>query len=643
MKNFVLLKGLSILACIFAFASISYGQDDLFGDLESLEADLNAPVAETSADAPADPFAPAAPAAPVKTIEAFTGTFKILISRPIYAPYNEETKTKWISAIGEMFFHYKVGSFPRTYAFTPGQIDDVLPNFRDYSRRISKQAYIDAAKKLGATHLLYMEYEPQGGKSVRFAIELYDIAQKIAVSSTSQSFNLSNFEAGLNDCLFKITEAMDPGSVKTQAYNTTVFGKKKIEDFGDALASEGNFTRSKAAAALESVEKLANQNSKMVGFRYSAAALAARAGAFDKAIEHMNAVVAQSGDYPALHLRLASYYREAARYSEALTAASVAASSPSLTTPVARERAIIYQNQGNLDQARNEYNSILNSGEADGSIYFRLALLSVQMGRLSESTDYLSKASSAGLTLDESEYFQLGKAYSSLSGQEDLALDYLKKSQGMMQDNQEGWKLSAEIYERIGNTDKAAECYTNLFQLDNQKNKDKLKLAGEMYEKSGNINKAKDAYLLFVERKFVDPQVSLSLAKIYYNERDCKSAADLLRNIDTLPSIRAEAEPIMNECEPKRGNVGARLDYKKTSPVVLAIRWGSVAIAAGGAVGGYLMDEDVKKLGEEYHAAQNKESAMSLHNDIESKKSTRTGLYAIAGAALAGVTATFFF
>lgn len=115
--------------------------------------------------------AKAAPEVVKRQLPPFEGTYKVLISRPIYAVYETETRTKWISAAGEIFTHYKIASFPRTHAFTMEQISGVLPNFRDYSRRLNRAGYIDAAQKLGATHLVYQEYQPQkDGRTTRYTM-----------------------------------------------------------------------------------------------------------------------------------------------------------------------------------------------------------------------------------------------------------------------------------------------------------------------------------------------------------------------------------------------------------------------------------------------------------------------------------------
>ncbi|MFP4012690.1 MAG: tetratricopeptide repeat protein [Chitinispirillaceae bacterium] len=658
MKNFRIRKGLSVLVCILGFITLSFGQTDL-DDLEALEAEFAETESTEETDAASSEDAPyqmdSEESAPYQMdsdepseeenveskLPPHTGTYKILISRPIYAPYNQETETKWISAIGEMFFHYKVGSFPRTYAFTPGQIDDVLPNYRDYSKRISLQAYVDAAKKLGATHLLYQEYEPQGKKNVRYAVELLSLVQNGSVIKVNQTFKISDFEKGLNSCLAPVAQAMDPAASSTTAFSQNMFGKnvKNMKRFGNTLAEEGIFNEKSASATLSSIEKMVKKNSKHIGYRYSAAAIAARAGKYDKAIDHMDAVIAKSGDYPALHLSMASYYRNAERYSEALNATQIASKSSSLATPVARQRAMIYQKQGKLDQASQEYNSILQSGEADGNIYFRLALLSIQMGKIEESNDYIRKAEDAGLTLDQSENIQLGKAYAELSGQETLALEYLKKGLGTRQDNEDAWKLMAEIHERTGSTSEAAKCYISLFHLDNDKYKDKLKQAGEIYENNGNMDEAKNAYALFLDRRYVDNQVRLSLGKIHFNENNCGDAKKVLKGMDTIP----EARTILEECGV---TIRTPIDTDwgpKTSPVILTLRWSTAILAIGGAVGGYLMDEEVKKLYITYKEARNQELTLSSKEDIKSKQKLRNGLYGLAGAAAVSLSATFFF
>jgi tetratricopeptide (TPR) repeat protein len=600
-------------------------------------------------------------AAPKRVLPAYSGNYKVLVGRPIYAVYEAETKTKWISALGEIYTHYRVGAFPRTYVYTMEQVSGVLPGSRDYGRRFNKQQYIEAAKKLGATHLLYQEYQPQkDGKRTRYAMELYWISEAAAVERYSVDILHNEFEGGLNACLSKIADAMDSKAKSGGVAGVQVWGKdmKTLEAFGNALAAEERFVKDRGEATYAAIEKTVQKNTSLMGFPYAAALVAGRAEEYAKAVKHIETVAGKSKDYPALQLRLAEYQRGAQRYSEAARAAETAAKSEALRVAASIEMAMISQAQGNLDRARSEYEAVLRDGEANSQVLFMLALLSIQMGRVSESEDYLRRAEESGLTLDEGEYLDLGRAYANSSGNEDKAVEYLKKSMGPKQSNEDAWEAIADLYKKMGNDLEAAESYVNLFKINMNAHSGKLRLAGEAFEKMGMTDRAKDAYALFLDRRFSNKDVSMSLARIYFNEKDCKKIQDVLKGYDTIP----EATQMLAECgfKVRRVDESQTMRTKKLSPLMLTARISGGALLAGGVGIGLWMDALVKKNyktysnwdksytpdpanpkdpGEAYKPAKVKE----LREDMDFEMVMRNTMYVLAGVGLAGFAVTFFF
>jgi tetratricopeptide (TPR) repeat protein len=617
--------------------------DNLFGTME----------AETEKKKPSD--------APKRVLPPFNGDYKVLVSRPIYAVYETETKTKWISAAGEIYAHYKVGSFPRTQVFTMEQVNSVLPNSRDYGRRFNKQHYIDAAKKLGATHLLYQEYQPQkDGKKTRYVMELYWIQEAATVEKFSVDIIHSEFEGGLNVCLAKIADAMDPKAKSSPAYGIPVWGKdmKAIEAFGNVLADEGRFVKERAVATSVSAEKLVQKNSSFVGFQYAGALVAGRAESFAKAISYMESVISKSKDYPALQLRLAEYLRGAERYSEAVRAAESAAGSSALRVPASIEMAMISQAQGNLDRARSEYEAVLQSGEASGRVLFMLALLSIQMGRITDSEDYLRRAEESGLTLDEGEYLDLGKAYAQAGGYEDKAIEYLKRSMGVKQNSEDAWEAIADIYVKLGDVQQSAEAHVNLFKINMQAHSGKLKSAGESFETLGMTDRAKEAYSLFLDRRFTDRDVSMNLARIYFNEKNCKKLPDVLKGYDTIP----DAAQMLAECgyKVRRIDESQTMKTNKLSPVMFYLRISGAALLAGGIATGVIVDNvtiaDTYKKYSTYGSpgeskgeggaavdGENPGKVKEMRKDLDSAIFLRNTMYVLAGIGLGGFAVTFFF
>ncbi|MCL2182866.1 MAG: hypothetical protein FWB85_05280 [Chitinispirillia bacterium] len=671
----------AVFALVLGVGAVAHADD--YSDLQALEAQYGGGSSSSSSSGSSDgsfdidelfgkfkePEPEPEPAPTKRVLPPFEGEYKLLISRPIYAVYEAETRTKWISALGELFTHYKISSFPRTYVFTMEQVSGVLSNSRDYSRRFNKQHYIQAARRLGATHLLYQEYQPdKGGKKTRYSMELYWIQEAGTVEKFSVDIPHNDFEGGLQACLSKIAEAMDPGAKSAPAFGNTVWGKdlKSLEAFGNILADEGRFSRDNAQKTYGLADRLLQKNAALIGFQYAGALLAGRAESYAKAAHHLDAVIAKSrGDHAALQLRRAEYLRGAERFSEAMTAAETAVRNSALRIPASIEMAMIYQAQGNMDRARSEYEAIVQSGQADGRVLFMLALLSIQMGRASESEDYLRQAAERGLALDEGEYIELGRAYAaSGSGNEDRAIEFLKRGMGVKQNNEEAWEEIAEVYKRMGNEVLAADAYVNLFKINMQEHSLKLKAAGEIYEKLGMTDKAKDAYSLFLDRRFSNKDVSMSLARIYFNDNDCKRVQQTLKGMETVP----EAIQMLGDCGIKVRLLDSTLTMRKTelSPFMLTMRISGAVVAAGGLAGGLALNygviepthekyQNYPKMGQDGEMPNPSDpnfwekggaSAANVakwRKEIDDGILMRNLLYILAGVGFSGFAVTFFF
>jgi tetratricopeptide (TPR) repeat protein len=595
-----------------------------------------------------------APSPSIPTVASGTSVLRagpplILITRPVYAPYSTEDKTMYIAAVSEAYFHLKIGALPGIQVISQEKIANNVQYFRDFSRRISRTSYIDAAKKLGATYLFYQEYEPQG-KKVKFNLELYSIAENKRLTSSTQEFAIQEIENGLFDCVNEIATAL-VGTISSDVQTilaTDVLGKnsKAIETFGNQIVSVGDFSQKRAENAVNGFEKLANQNSQMHAARFITAAICSRAKQYDKAISHQKKLISTFGSsYPALYLQLASYYRQGGKYNDALDAAEQAVSENSLELPAKAEIARIHEAKGDLSRAKSEYLSVLEKGGEDGEIYFQLALVSIGLNDLSGSSSYLSKAASAGRELDRGDYYDLGLRYAALGSANDQAIEAFRKSLGIQQDNEDAWRQMAELYSRMRQDSAAAECYISLFHINNEAYKDYLPKAGMMFEGLGMTERAKDVYSLFLARRYTDVEVSVRLAKIEVQEGNCKRAVELVDGMDTLPSVGMEVKRIMEQCgQPERRVVVATGTGDKKWVPVFIWRVASGVLTAGAIGVGYFCDMQVAEKYDQYQ--QDKEKGKGdygnyvyindLHNQIEKWKNYRN--YSYIGAGIAGLS-----
>ncbi|MBN1308395.1 MAG: tetratricopeptide repeat protein [Chitinispirillaceae bacterium] len=563
----------------------------------------------------------------------------VLISRPVYAPYSTENKTMFISAIAEAYFHFKIGALPGIQVVPFERIANNVQYFRDFSRRISRTTYIEAAKKIGAAYLFYQEYEPKG-KKVKFATELYSITDNKKISGRTSEIALSGFENGLFDLVNEVAGALI-GTLPNQTQEllaAPVLGsnERQIALLGQAIVSLGDFSQKKAEKAAPEFEKLARDRVMHLA-KFIGAQTLARARLFDKATALQRQLIATFGRmYPGLSLPLAAYYRMQESYGDALTAASEASREPSLKLPSQIEKARIYEAEGKLDQAKREYESVLSTGGEDGEIYFQLALVSIGLNDLRQAERYLEKAAAAGRTLDRGDYFDLGLRYKALGTANEEAINAFRNSLGLQQDNEDAWRQLAEIYSLSGREAEAAACYVSLFQINNEVYKEYLLKAGIMFENAGYLENAKDAYSLFIARRFDNPEVSVRLAKLEMQSGNCAKAIELVDGMDTLGEFGQDVIAINTQCEKKerRVSIPTGTGRDKTWRRVFFWRVSSGAIAVAGVVGGLILDNQAKETHKKYIASQQPSEVESLHSRLETFVMARNLFIAGAGVGM---------
>jgi tetratricopeptide (TPR) repeat protein len=578
--------------------------------------------------------------APVK----LGGTPAILISRPVYAPYSTEEKTMYISSVSQGYFYLKLSALTGYQVISMDKASKGIPYYHDHTRRISRNAYIESAKRLGASYLLYQEYEPQG-KKTRYNIELISVVDNQRVVSKSLVIDMQQFESGLEEGLGAVVNAL-PNQISDytrEFFTTSVLGDnlKVVETFGNTFASVGDFSEKRASGVVSELEKLLDAKSKFHVAKMLTAYVCAAGKKFDKAIQHQNDLISIFGvSNPSLYFDLASYQVGAQSYDMALSSVDNAAKEPSLKLQAINTRAEIYEAKGDYKKAQTYYSQLLSEGGENGLVYFKLALVNIALNNASEADSYLSKAQGAGYQLDRGSYYDIGMRYVSLSNNE-KAIEAFKNSLGTTQDYEPAWQQLAKLYKTMGRKSDAAECYVSLFQINNNAYKDDLLLAGEIYEELNQTEKVKDVYSLFLARKFVNPVVSVKLAKLEVTSGNCDKATDLVFGLDTISAVSNDVRAINQQCGKtvRRVTIPTGSENRKTKPIVKIWRIASVVLAAGGAGAGYFFDKQIVAKQKDYSAPYDASQDISaytsnlekLRTDIENTKRNRDLCYVGAG------------
>lgn len=556
----------------------------------------------------------------------------LLITRPTYAPYSTEGKTTFIASISEAYFHFKLGAIPNIQVISEEKISNILPYFRDFTRRISRSSYIEAAKKLGSSFLLYTEYEPTKNKSVKFSYEVFSITENKKMAGEIKEIALKDFEDGLYEIVMEVATSLAgtlPKETQEFLAMEVMAGMGQIEALGNAIVEEGDYSKKASDKLLSEFDKLSRDKSYHLA-KFAAIDVFLRTDKTDKAIALVRQLINTYGNmYPALQLKLAKSCRLGGLFDEAREAANRASNEPSLKLLAQIELGKIYEAEGQLVNAKSVYESVLSEGGEDGEIYFQLALVSIGLKELLMVDNYLQKATTAGFILTKDDYFDLGLKYETI-GSKDKAIEAYRSALGIKMDFEEAWQKLAEAYLSAGREQDAAACYVNLFKINNNLYKDYLLKAGIMFENSGYLDDAKDAYALYIARRYDNPEAKVRLGKLEMRSGNCPKAIELVDGMDTTGTFGADVAEINIRCEKKERRVVIATGKRdNTWKLVLAWRLSSGVIGAAGGGAGYFFNNLAKEKYNEYRNANNLEEIDRLHNELQTLLLFRNLSYAV--------------
>jgi FimV-like protein len=180
-------------------------------------------------------------------------------------------------------------------------------------------------------------------------------------------------------------------------------------------------------------------------------------------------------------------------------------------------------------ESHKEYLKLLEMGAGNSVANYRLAVLSLQLKDKGSAVTYLARASKFGST-DESTYYKLGNGFNELGATKEAlsAFQNCVKANGQ---NENAWMKMLAIYEKTGRDSMVAEVHMQLYALNNEKYKNNLVTAGKLFESKNYKKLAKSAYRQFVDKKYVNSEVNIRLAKLEYADSNYTAIPPLLQGI----------------------------------------------------------------------------------------------------------------
>ncbi len=508
------------------FGSSSGGSD--LGDIDTMSTDSSfAGTADTV------PVAGAASAVAIETTVQ-PDALRLIIARPNSFSFSADQKHAWLAPLAELFLALRIGSIPDVYVAPPERVALLIPEARDYSARVSKQVYRQAGRALHMSHIVYAEYEIASSEHARLHITI------AAVNDGDESrevvdIDLASLDESLNDCAREIcmTLGVDEPAFAASAADTTLAGPngRKAGRLGEALAWEGAPTAERIADAAEECRRMYEADERMLLAGYAAAVMYAQAGDHERALAAQLSLTRRlAGAYPRLWLDAARYAGAAGETDEALGMLDKAPRGAAFDRAVLMEKGRILETAGKMRDARRAYRELIESTPTHALAYTRLIVTTLRMGAADNEIAELAAEAAAALGRTSTDLLTAAAAELDSSGQIPSALQAYRLCAERKPEDATIVMRMADLYEKQGSVDKAAELYAGLVQMSPTVYRDQLDRAAQLYVRDGNTAKARELYQgYFDEHK--DPEAGVALARLAFESGDCAQTRTVLLKV----------------------------------------------------------------------------------------------------------------
>lgn len=197
---------------------------------------------------------------------------------------------------------------------------------------------------------------------------------------------------------------------------------------------------------------------------------------------------------------------------------------------VQRQIAQLCFSAGNWQQAETEGQRLIKLDPRNGMGYYRLAIASLQLKKPTQAAQCVAQAQALAARADQEIWFGLGQGYA-LNEQYDRAVDAFRNCLSIAPLREDAWSAIAACYIKTGNDTSAADAYVKLFGISKDKYKANLADAGHIYFRGGRLAEARRCYQLFLDSRYADPKVNISLAFIEYGQKNHARVIALLKDV----------------------------------------------------------------------------------------------------------------
>ena len=611
--------------------------------------------------------------------------YSLIIARPANASKNHAQELSWISAFAREFFAFRFGVLSQV--IDPDTISSQLRGYDSYEEApLSQQAYFSMAKKMGATHVLFPEYEAdKSSKSLKFSLSLVSIDDPSSAIKGECTGAIDKPELCMDSC---VTQVLATWGVSQEDYaakflRTSITGSGKCDKSAGSdlvaasLAKEPNHKR-----MAEDLKKCTGQDPQAFLMYYMGALEYAKANDFEDAGLLLKDLMFKLGPvYPSLYPRAARYFRLAEKFEDGMQMIKLCEGLNFQAEGLIVEKARLLEGLEDLEKAQQAYEDVLS---IDPTNFYALSFLIKNYNHNKEFEKALKLTDPFLQNYPDNGkgFLEKGKSLVAL-GRFEEAQQPLTRAVVLLPKCPEPQILLGDCYQKKNDNSMAIQCYSKALLLSPENvavhikvariylllNDPREALAGlKKIEKKFYDNAEVQKQIGFAEYRLGDnaeairdlnraqngePDVSvfLTLGELYSKTGDLRQALDSYEkalkvepgNSNAERNIRIVKSKMQGGGEETERNPALSSQPGQTGgfPVMTVIRVLTGVLCVGCIGGGYYMNKKIGDDQKSYSEAIKTSDVNSLHTTLENDQLFRNVFYGAAGVSGIGCAVTF--
>lgn len=515
---------------------------------------------------------------------------RLLIARPNNFGYEVDEKAKWIGPIVESYFYFRLDAIDNVQIISFDKITAKNPVHRDFSKRISRGKYQSIAKELGATHLLYSEYEMKSSKDVKLYLNIEPLKNSGQIKKIESIITLGSMNSSLLSATNDVASAIGINSqnLPSEFFELNILGKKEknVKKLGGILSAERTGSKASYNTIGMNCKKISDSDPMMFLAYFAGSRFYLLGGKNKKALKIMDDLVKQLGfKYPKLNLTHASFYRKSRQLLNAQSAVERVNSSGPLRSAVLLEKGLIFEAKGNMASARDNFITLKGLDASNPDIFLHLAKIALATKNNGELVRYMREATALYGKSSGDIYYDMAFDFAENNDANNALLAYSKSVESDPKLTK-AWLAAGELQETQALHKEAANSYLQVYLLDYVKYPDHIIKAGDLLETNNMTDIAKQTYEI-AYAKSGDPQIAVRIGTIEFNNGDLKKAQEVLRLVtapyDADPEVIAMLEKCDETYNPRPSTTNTYQSAKPRKPPVLTLKGKSpVHLKAGG-------------------------------------------------------------